>query len=192
MKSSLFGLILCGGLSSRLGYPKHLVTKDQLELYNWWVHQLLLICNQVHISCSISQLSSINYPHTLVDQKDATGPLEGIYQAFQFNSNVDWLIVAVDLVHLTIKDLRLLVANNSDTFDVIAFSNPQTNAAFPLCCIYKKSAKDQIDLVYHGELKAPKMVLSHLNTKMIPVEDPIKLTGINTPEELSAWRLSTV
>lgn len=187
MTAPLYGLILCGGNSSRLGQAKHLILKEKKELYIWWQTHLQKYCNEVYISCRKDQVSTINSKAIIIDQSQNCGPLEGIYQAFNFSGSVDWLVVAVDLVYMNDKSLELLIENSHDPYDAVAFRNPETGGAFPLCSIYRKPAFEAIKSNYFNEIKSPRLALQTMNTFLVELTDPKYLKGINTLQDFELW-----
>jgi len=192
MNESLYGLILCGGLSSRLGQDKYLLLKDNKPLYKWWLDQLNPFCNKVFISCRKEQIPKIKSDAIIPDQSDDTGPLEGIYRAFQNNNQVNWLVVAVDLVFINELQIQNLISHNQAPYDAIAYRNPNTGDPFPLCSIYRISALPEIESQYYSNLKSPRLVLQSLNTLLLEINEPKSLEGINTRMDFELWNHDSI
>ena len=105
----LYGLILAGGFSRRMGKDKSLLNyhgKPQIE----YVHNLLQeLCDKVFLSKRIDQPSykttpSINDVEPFLNK----GPLGGILSAMKSFSDVSWLVLACDLPFVTKETLQTL------------------------------------------------------------------------------------
>lgn len=188
MNTPLYGLVLCGGYSSRLGQDKHLLIKDQKPLYEWWLELLNTYCPKVYISCRNNQILTIKTDAIIQDQSEVSGPLEGIYRAFTLNNRVNWLVVAVDLVYITKQQIQNLISQNDPDYDAIAFKNPITKDPFPLCSIYRTTAFSEIKSNYNSPIKSPRLVLQNMNTLLLDLNDPNFLEGINTQMDLDRWK----
>lgn len=187
MNNPLYGLVLCGGHSSRLGQDKHLLKKDNKPLYEWWLELLNKYCSKVYISCRDEQIPSIKSAKSIPDQFSEFGPLEGIYRAFKYNNQVSWLVVAVDLVYINEQHIKLLISHNHSNYDSIAYKNPITGDPFPLCSIYRPTAFSEIESHYFSKLKSPRIVLQSINTLLIEMNDLKSLDGINTRTDFEDW-----
>lgn len=188
--NSLYGLILCGGKSSRLGKSKYNIRKDGVELYTWWTNVLGRVCVKTYVSCQSSQKTEIDHPNLILDEFVHAGPLEGIYKAFQLHKTVNWLVIACDLVYAEYPDINTLVTSNEENNDGICYENLETGDPFPLMTIYNSKIYSLLKKEYHSDLKSPKRLLMHSNIKKIKPSDSIILKGINTPEDFDAWRKS--
>ncbi len=186
--NALYGLILCGGKSSRLGFPKYSIEKDGFPLYKWWNNTLNAVCDKTYISCQAMQTKEIDYPLIIKDESTDSGPLEGIYKAFQVNDKVNWLVMACDLVFADHKDITALIKNNREGNDAICYLNPETREPFSLFTIYNSQIFPSLVDEYQSELKSARRLLMNSNVILLNPEDPNILKGINTMEELMSWR----
>ncbi len=186
--NALYGLILCGGKSSRLGFPKYQIEKESMPLYKWWIKTMHTFCDETFISCQTSQIADIDYPFIIEDESKDSGPLEGIYNAFLFNCTANWLVVACDLVYAGGSDLDALLKNNRSDKTAVCFENPETGEPYPLLCIYNSRIFPTLKQEYQGELKSAKHLLMVSDALVLKPEDPKILKGINTIEELEDWK----
>jgi molybdenum cofactor guanylyltransferase len=190
--AELHALILCGGQSERLGFPKFNMKKMGIPIYQHWINMLSSVCNTTYISCRPEQQHQIAHPNIIPDKKTQAGPLEGIYQAFQLNSQSNWLIIACDLVYVNKNDINRLINCNEDGIDAIAYQNPETNEVFPLLGIYNSSLLSSMETEYKNTLKSPKNMLQHSRLKLLIPDNPIILKGINTKNDYDSWQESLV
>jgi len=109
-KTPIFGCVLIGGKSSRMGSPKHLLKKNG----NTWLGQTVKLIEQVTSKAIISGLGTIPpelADHTqLADVPDAQGPIAGILAAMRWAPYASWLVVACDLPKLSLDALNWLLA----------------------------------------------------------------------------------
>lgn len=186
--NALYGVILCGGKSSRLGIPKYQIEKESMPLYKWWIKTMQTCCDQIFISCQTSQIADIDHPFIIEDESKDSGPLEGIYNAFLFNSTVNWLVVACDLVYASDKDLDDLLKSNRSDKAAVCFENPETGEPYPLLSIYNSRIFPTLKKEYQGEFKSAKHLLMVSDALVLMPTDSKILKGINTIEELEDWK----
>jgi molybdopterin-guanine dinucleotide biosynthesis protein A len=187
MTKALYGLVLCGGKSSRLGFPKYMIEKEGVPLYKWWLNLLRQDCEKVFISCKSTQKQDFENADIITDESDDEGPLDGIRQAFQFNPNVKWFVAACDLVQIDQAILKHLIDNKRDDRDATCYVTPETRDPFPLLTIYNPSIKPQLEIEYQSQMKSAKKLLKRSNTKLLETIHKDQLKGINTIADLEQW-----
>src|ERR1700687_5122815 len=92
---NLFGLVLAGGRSVRMGRDKGSIVYHGVDQRSY-CHQLLTpYCQKVFISCRKDQ-SSLLSPGQLpvFDLEKDLGPAGGLLSAHQFNPSVSWIVLA--------------------------------------------------------------------------------------------------
>lgn len=161
-------LILVGGLSSRMGIPKHLLilsnsgSNRQTE-YPLLVH--LLLCHHefqsklnqstsnIHISTRDTEqqakverlLSSLNLPHNLhvhylQDEYIDTGPVAGLLAAYAYEPTQSWLVSGCDYPLLSVSALnQLYESHTSEDAAITCFLNDD-GFAEPLLAIWTPSS----------------------------------------------------
>ncbi|HNP08536.1 MAG TPA: NTP transferase domain-containing protein, partial [Cyclobacteriaceae bacterium] len=102
----LYGLVLGGGLSSRMGKDKgHLNYHGQPQ--RDYVFKLLeKFCDRVYYSANAQAISDNN---TIKDAYPFQGPLNGILSAFKFQSDVAWLTVPIDMPFVDESIIQFLI-----------------------------------------------------------------------------------
>ncbi|MBI1192735.1 MAG: NTP transferase domain-containing protein [Bacteroidetes bacterium] len=101
----LFGLVLAGGFSRRMGRDKGLMPIGPLPAREHFRHLLLTGCDQVWLSLRPEQCASIPpnaaiRPHVLPDLFPGEGPLGALYSAFAFRPDADWFVLPCDLPNM--------------------------------------------------------------------------------------------
>ncbi|MDQ3142903.1 MAG: NTP transferase domain-containing protein [Bacteroidota bacterium] len=185
---NLYGLILCGGFSSRLNQPKHLVLKNNLPLWFWWTQLLNKYCQQVYVSCRKEQSMDFGSERLIVDEYQSEGPLSGIVSAISVSKINAWFVVACDLVYVTERDIIDFVANRNPAKQATAFFNPETNSPFALLTIYEPTIFSNLLSEWSTERKSAYRVISASDTHLLTTNNPLLLKGINSIEDLSKWK----
>ncbi len=93
---TLYGLILCGGQSSRMGEDKSMLDYHGLPQREYLFALLQRFCVRVYTSCRAEQSIPANL-NPLPDVLAIKGPMNGIVSAFRAHSHTAWLVVAVDM-----------------------------------------------------------------------------------------------
>lgn len=187
MTRPIYGLVLAGGQSRRMGRDKALLSYDGAQNQLEHTTELLQpICEQVYIS----QRNDQSYPlpdgtDAILDERsDFKGPLCGILSAMNAHPNVHWLVVACDLPHLKSVTLKKLVTEfQSNTHHAIAYRNSNDGLPEPLCAIYPAGSSQELSTLAR-ELKtnSPRKLLIELKATLIQQDDRQSLNNINTPE----------
>ncbi len=109
-KTPVFGCVLIGGKSRRMGYPKHLIQKNGKTWIQRTVELLEQTTSQVAIVGGESEMA--NCVH-LADVPDLRGPMAGVLAALRWAPHVSWLVVACDLPLLSLPSLEWLLSTRS-------------------------------------------------------------------------------
>jgi len=110
LKTPVWGCVLIGGKSTRMGRPKHLLRKNGRT----WLARTMKLLEQVSESVVIvgsgavpEELSSFT---RLADVPDAKGPMSGVLAAMRWAPRASWLVAACDLPDLSADALRWLLS----------------------------------------------------------------------------------
>jgi molybdopterin-guanine dinucleotide biosynthesis protein A len=115
---SVWGAVLIGGASSRMGSPKHLLVQDGLTWLELIVSRLqektarVVISGQGEIPLSLATLPVVP------DISGLRGPLAGVLGLFRWQPNVSWLIAACDQPAIEAEALDWLLSWQRD--DIVA------------------------------------------------------------------------
>src|ERR1700690_4215463 len=101
-KPKIFGLILAGGYSRRMGRDKALLEFHGRPQVQYIFDLLNKYCDQVFLSKRVDQKDHKNIP-TINDAPEFTdhGPLGGILSAMKEFPDANWLVLACDLPFIT-------------------------------------------------------------------------------------------
>jgi molybdopterin-guanine dinucleotide biosynthesis protein A len=194
MTSLLYGLLLAGGKSSRMGRDKAsmILGADGLTQARRARGLLETLCQRTYISLREGQ----SVPEggegvsVLRDSSDAEGPLCGILAAFREEPAAAWLVLACDLPFVTAEVLDGLAVRHCEApwKPFIAYSNVLDGRPEPLCAIYAPAALPVL-LRYaaHGNF-SPRRIMTEENAVLLhlPNGSAAALVNINTPQDMEA------
>ena len=113
MDTPVFGCILIGGKSSRMGEPKHLIDENGIT----WLQKIYTLLEQVTEQIVIVGEGAIPQELDecvrLSDVPDTAGPMAGILAAMRWAPHSSWLVTACDLPQLSIEALQWLLASRA-------------------------------------------------------------------------------
>lgn len=179
----LYGLILSGGKSSRMGRDKATILyhgKSQLE----FLYELLQkVCKRVFVSCKHNTSPANNIP-CIVDQFDFETPLNGIASAFKQFPNVSWLTVPIDMPNITVETLQCLIKNRDYQKLATCFYDSEGKNPEPLVALWESTASSHLQNYISAGGKSPREFLQRHSANLIDVPDQNMLININDPDEL--------
>jgi len=136
--TKLFGLILAGGKSTRMGHDKGLIEYHDKPQREYLYELASMFCDMVFYSIRKEQVGAFpkNVP-IIVDKDRYQGPFNGILSAHAYNENVAWLVLACDLPLLNKKGLLQLIENRDSGKFATAFSSMESGLPEPLIAIWE-------------------------------------------------------
>lgn len=173
----IFGLVLCGGASTRMGKDKSLLNYHGVPQKEYLFHLL----SQTVDRCFYSQKQPAASENVIADTFDISSPLNGILSAFETYPEVAWLVIACDMPLIEEKHIKHLISERSEQQLATCFSATD-NKPHPLFTIYELSARDA--LKSHSQTSiSPRNFLMNHHVKIIEGKDKSFLTSIDTLEE---------
>ncbi len=186
MVPALYGLVLAGGRSVRMGNDKSVMQWHGREQRYYMADLLRGVCEDVFISCRQEQQADIDDGYnTLVDNYPGAGPLIGILSAFRSVPQVAWLVTACDLPLLDMETLRYLVQHRDAAAMATTFKSPFDGLPEPLITIWEPSAYPRLEAHIADGFSCPRKALirNEANVRILTPSDAGKLTNANTPED---------
>jgi molybdopterin-guanine dinucleotide biosynthesis protein A len=189
----LAGLILCGGISSRMGEDKCFLKYHQQPQWEYLVHLLNRLCPEVVVSCHLRQLSrfsealpSIPHPPILAADLPAFaghGPISGLLTAADHLQGRSFLLVGCDYPYLNDGPLEQLIGARRKGVDAVCSTRGVEQLDEPLVAIYEANALTVIrENFSRGEYSLRK-ALSQLQTVRLKLPPGDPLRSVDTPEE---------
>lgn len=183
----VFGLVLAGGESKRMGRDKALLERDGRSQLAFIVQLVAAHADRVFVSTRLDQKDDPERRRfdQVVDHYSDMGPLAGILSAMEDFPDVDWLVVACDLPNISDETLAYLLANRSSDHPFTAFLSSHDGLPEPLCAIYRMESKSVVRQFADDGIHCPRKILIRSDTHLLEQLDPTSLDNINTPNDLA-------
>lgn len=105
---SLYGLVICGGESTRMGTDKSLLVYYQKPQYEHVADLLAPLCEHVIICCNDEQFRNIRSAYKKLPDNPTygnAGPMTGLLTAYDAFPGNDFLVAGCDYPYLTTDEL---------------------------------------------------------------------------------------
>ncbi len=185
--TDLYGLVLAGGRSTRMGRDKALLEHDgQSQL----ARMMTLLSDHVERAFVSTSNAHSEEPERrrfdrIVDRYEDMGPLAGILSAMEEYPQADWLVVACDLPNIDAATLRHLVDNLSENHPFTAFTSSHDGLPEPLCAVYRAGTATILRAFVDDGIRCPRKILIRSDTHLMAQLDPRSLDNVNTPHDLA-------
>jgi molybdopterin-guanine dinucleotide biosynthesis protein A len=187
MTAPLFGLVLAGGRSTRMGKDKAALEyhgRAQLERAHGLVEKLV---TRAFVSVRADQTSDPLRGRfaQIVDAAGTEGPAAGIRAAQRAHPEAAWLVLACDLPWLDIATLQHLIARRDPARLATAFRSQHDGLPEPLCAIYEPAAAAALAQFLATGRNCPRKFLLNSDTLLLDQPNTKALENVNTPQELA-------
>jgi molybdopterin-guanine dinucleotide biosynthesis protein A len=180
----IYGLLLNGGKSKRMGQPKSEIMIGGKSLLNRQYDLLNGLCSKTYLSIRDDQKDKYHDRPTVVDRFLDMGPYGGILSAFMSNPNVAWLVMAVDLAKVTEEDITHLIESRDPSKNATAFYNEETSFPDPLLTIWEPKSYGQLLHFISLGYSCPRKVLINSDITQVKVKNQNSLFNMNNPSDL--------
>ena len=187
--STVFGCVLIGGKSSRMGTAKQLLRRGGRTWLEHTVALLGQVCEQVVISGSGEIPDALgDYPH-LSDVPDAQGPMAGLLAAMRWAPRASWLVAACDLPKMSLEALHWILASRAPGVWAILPTLAGKDGVEPLLAHYDSRCRLLVEqLAGDGDFSLSRLAQHPKTISPVP---PVQLSGawqnINTVDELQSF-----
>jgi molybdopterin-guanine dinucleotide biosynthesis protein A len=183
-KISLNALILAGGKSQRMGFDKAKIEYHGDSQVNHLARLLKNVCDKVYVSLRADQTNEFDVER-IDDRFIGMGPLGGILSAFNTDTNAAWLTIATDLPFVDSHSIDQLSKQRDRSKIATCFIRSDSEFPDPLFTIWEpKSYQHLLSYLALG-YACPRKVIINSDVKVIPIEDDLILTNVNTNDELN-------
>ncbi|MBC3541605.1 molybdenum cofactor guanylyltransferase [Rufibacter sediminis] len=183
---NLFGLVLSGGQSSRMGQDKGLLQYHGVTQRAHLYSLLQQVCERVYLSLRPCQEAELEGDFQyLLDELDVRGPLNGILSALQQHPQAAWLVVACDLPLVNASTLEKLVRERDSSKIATAYATTGSHLPEPLVAIWEPAAFAPALAFTETGKTCPRKFLLHTDIKLIHPADDEELYNANSPEEFA-------
>ena len=184
----LFGLVLAGGRSRRMGQDKALLHRDGQSQLQFAMALLEDVTDKSFVSTRKDQTDDAErrqFPQ-IVDRYEDMGPMAGILSALETHPEVDWLVLACDLPNLDSETLAHLIQQRDPDKAFTAYRSSYDGLPEPLCAIYRCGSEEAVRSFVAEGIVCPRKMLIRSDTQLLDQANPQALDNINTPEDLAA------
>jgi len=182
----LYGLVLAGGRSRRMGTDKGVMQWHGCGQRYYVADLLKEFCKQTFISCRTEQLPEIDPAYeTLPDAYDISGPLCGILSAFKKAPDAAWLVVACDLPLLDEATIHYLLLNRDANAMATTYKSPFDGLPEPLITIWEPGCIETLLAFSADGFSCPRKALIR-NERRVKILEPVNadtLMNANTPDD---------
>ncbi len=179
----MYGLILAGGKSSRMGTEKALLDWHGQPLYQKQIALIRPFCKDVFVSVNQANAPLFQDSNPMPDNPilGDIGPLNGVLTAFDKYEG-PWMVLGCDYPLLDAKDLEFLMSKRIPSQLATVFQNPETLKPEPLIGIYEKNANAALHEWYKTGNQSLRFFFEQNNIHGTPPPHPKHLVSMDTPE----------
>ena len=183
----LYGLVLAGGESRRMGRDKALLEYHGRPQAEWAFELLSRHCAQTFLSVRAAHANDASRAALprIVDAGLGAGPIAGIIAAQAAHPGAAWLVVACDLPFLDDATLAHLIGGRGGA-PVTAYRSAHDGLPEPLCAIYEPESRAAILEFVAAGRHCPRKFIIGSGVPLLDLPEPGALDNVNTPEELAA------
>jgi len=184
--SGVYGLLLAGGESSRMGSDKALLVREGKSQIEHIGTLLGHVCDRVFVSTRADQKAEPERRRfsQIVDRYQGIGPVAGILSAMEEYPRADWLVVACDLPNVDLQTLEFLLEHRSPDQPFSAYRSSHDGLPEPLCAVYRAGSDAQIRKFVGDGVVCPRKMLIRSDTLLLEQPNPAALDNVNTPGDL--------
>lgn len=184
----LFGLLLAGGRSRRMGQDKALLERHGQSQLQFAMALLEEVTEAAFVSTRNEQAGDAERAQfsQIVDRYEDMGPVAGILSALEAHPEADWLVLACDLPNLDKETLVRLIERQDSEKEFTAYRSSYDELPEPLCAIYRSGSATTLRSFVDAGIHCPRKILIRSDTQLLEQPDPQALDNINTPEDLAA------
>jgi len=180
----IYGLILAGGFSRRMGQDKALMVYHSQPQIDYVYELLSRKCSKVFLSKRPDQKPYKQFSSIDDDLEFShIGPLGGILSAMKAYSDVAWLVMACDLPFVTHETLEFLIENHDPQKMATAFKSVYDNLPEPLCALWEGHGNPKILEYVKNNIYCPRKILINSDTKLLEQKNKRWLDNVNDMKE---------
>ena len=185
----LYGLVLAGGASRRMGQDKAALAFHGRPQLDWARETLARHCERVFVSIRADQRDDPvrRGQPVIVDVHDGAGPIAGIAAAQAAHPDHAWLVLACDLPFVDDAAIGHLISRR-DGRPVVAYASSHDGLPEPLCAIYEPESRAGVLAAIVSGRNCPRKFIIGTGVALLAQPDPAALENVNTPDELQRAR----
>jgi len=182
----LTGLIVCGGLSSRMGRDKSRIDWHGVEQRYFLYRVMEALCKKVLISCNATQANDIEsgYNYIVDDEKFYNiGPMAALLTAFNKYPGESFLIIGCDYPFITKEDMFQLINSRNENDAAVSFFNETTGFYEPLLAVYENKIGKLLFENFDRQQYSLQRILKISNAGKIVPSELKTIKSVDSPED---------
>ncbi len=183
--AKLYGLVLSGGKSTRMGTDKGLIEYHGRPQREHLYGLLNEACDATYISLREDQEVKTPFGFaTIADEDVFRGPFNGILSAHNKHPGVAWLVLACDLPLIDLEAIVQLVSERDPKKYATTFSATENPLPEPVCAIWEPQALQKaIAYLEAGNGTCPRKFLINNDTKLVFPKNKNAIVNTNSKED---------
>lgn len=184
-KAKLYGLVLSGGKSTRMGEDKGEIAYHGIPQRDYLYQLLSDLCDKTFMSIRSEQKDDFaNNVNVIIDENTYRGPYNGLLSAHNSEPNVAWLVLACDLPLIDTNVLKQLISERNSNKIATAFATKDSKLPEPLCAIWEsKALSDSVAYLQAGNGTCPRKFLINADIQLVFPENDAVLMNANSKED---------
>jgi molybdopterin-guanine dinucleotide biosynthesis protein A len=188
-EQNIYGLILTGGKSSRMGEDKAYIDYHGKPQVEYMFDILTRHCDKVLTSVFKGQRLSEKL-NPLTDQFEMKGPMNGILTALTHHSDKAWIVVAVDMPYVDEHVIEQLIHERKPEKVATCFYNEAEKFPEPLLTLWEPKAFPLLNQFVATGRISPKEFLMQNDVHLIIPKNINIILNINSQEEYRDYKNS--
>lgn len=188
MSAPLYGLVLAGGRSRRMGQDKATLRAGDGTQLEQAMALLAPHVARAFVSVRPDQRSDPLRARfeQIEDTRENLGPIAGILAAQERHPDCAWLVLACDLPLLDAATLEFLVRARAPERLATAFRSSHDRLPEPLCAVYEPASRVPLAAYVARGQNCPRGFLMGADVRLLDEPNPRALDNANTPEEYAS------
>lgn len=184
-----YGLVMCGGESSRMGIDKSKIIYHNKQQRYYVYDMLQPFFQKVILCCNNKQATSIQTPyHYLTDDYlyKNFGPMGALLTAYKAFPDKNFVVIGCDYPFLTAATMNIFISSIVSKKQPVAFYNESANLYEPLLAYYAASNEDGIKKIFADRNYSLQYFLRQQKAERFTNFKSAEIKSIDTTEEMKA------
>jgi molybdopterin-guanine dinucleotide biosynthesis protein A len=184
--SNIYGLVVCGGKSNRMGKDKSMLDYHGQPQRYYLYEMLKQLCEEVFISCSKEQVSDIPSDYKVIPdaaEYEDIGPMAALLSAFKKYPKANFLVVGCDYPFINNHHLKKLLNVKLETIPAVAYYDKIEEKFEPLLAAYHTDIKNILKKHFKQNDYSLQKVLEEVDAYRINARSTEIIRSINTTKE---------
>ena len=166
---AVYGLVLAGGQSRRMGADKALLVNNGQSQLARTMDIVGGVTERAFVSTRAQQSEETERSKfdQIIDRYDDFGPVAGVLSAMDAHPDVDWLIVACDLPNISTGTLTELLSHRGAGKPFIAYRSVHNGLPEPLCAIYCEGSEAIVRDHAEQGIRCPRKIMINSDSHLI-------------------------